>query len=69
MPVVEQRTGTITAFYDADTGSIKDSVEQKDYDFNQHGAQVDFIQGKEYTYLRIITPQGRVIVKEIQKPQ
>lgn len=62
---VEERTGTITAFYDGDTGSINDTLENIDYDFNQQGAQVAFEAGTVHYYLRITTPKGKVIVKEI----
>ncbi len=64
----EERTGTITAFYDGDTGSIKDSVENIDYDFAHPGAEVDFIIGRSYYYLRIATPKGKIIIKELGRP-
>lgn len=66
--VEEQSTAVLVEMYDQNHGKIRDIYTGEEMEFAHNGAQVDFIPGKEYTYVRIITPQGRVIVKQINKP-
>lgn len=68
MPVVEtERTGTISGFYDTDTGSIIESGTNTDYDFAQRGAQVNFSLNEGVRFITIKTPSGKEIVKQVIK--
>ncbi len=62
----EQKTGIIDAFYDADTGAIKEDGDGVIREFYHPGAQVDFKIGEEVSYVIVLTPNGKVIVKEIK---
>ena len=65
----EEKTGSISGFYDADTGSILESGSGETRDFYHPGAQTTFVQGDSVTYLLVILPNGRPpIVKDIKKP-
>lgn len=64
----EQKTGIIDVFYDADTGAIKEDGDGLLREFYHPGAQVDFKVGERVTYIIVITPSGKVIVKDIKKP-
>ncbi|TNE55971.1 MAG: hypothetical protein EP338_01435 [Bacteroidetes bacterium] len=68
MSVVEtERTGVITEFYDADAGMIREDGTGVDYEFVQHGAQVDFFNGEDVIFITITTPKGKIITKEVLK--
>jgi hypothetical protein len=70
MSVVEtERTGFISEFYDEDTGKIIEDGTNKEFDFAQHGAQVEFVTGREFgvLFITITTPNGKVIVKKVGK--
>ena len=62
----EQKTGIIDVFYDGDTGSVKEDGTNLQREFYHPGAQVEFKVGDSVTYLIIVTPNGRVIVKDIK---
>lgn len=62
----EQKTGIIDAFYDADTGAIKEDGDGILREFYHPGAQTEFKIGESVSYIIVITPNGRVIVKEIK---
>ncbi|MEX1000624.1 MAG: hypothetical protein WDZ35_00765 [Crocinitomicaceae bacterium] len=62
--------GRIHKIYDADTGEVTEGNTQHDPShegepFEQKGAQLEFQEGHQVTYLRITLPNGKKIVKEI----
>ena len=64
----EQKTGVIDTFYDEDTGAIKENGDGILREFYHKGAKAQFVIGETVTYLIVITPNGKVIVKDIKKP-
>jgi len=64
----EQKTGTIDSFYDEDSGVIKESTTNVKYDFFQPGARVEFVQNDSISFLKITTPSGKIIIRDIGKP-
>lgn len=65
--IQEQKTGNIDLFYDADSGVIKETNTGTPLDFFHPGAQVTFFQGDLVNFLKITTPSGKIIVREIIK--
>jgi hypothetical protein len=69
MPVVrENKTGTISTFYDDDSGRVREDGSGDDREFFQPGAKREFVVGDAVNYLRITLPTGGVVVAEIKKP-
>jgi hypothetical protein len=64
----EQATGTISNFFDTDTGIISETGSGSELDFFQPGAQVQFLRGELVSFLKVSLPNGRVIVRDIKKP-
>lgn len=68
MPAQEtQRNGTISEFYDEDTGRITEDGTGTDYDFVQHGAKVQMGVNEGVWFITVTTPSGNVIVKNVVK--
>lgn len=49
-------------------GKISDNTTGDVIDFFGNGAQVIFKEGDVVSYIAIVTPNGKVIVKDIKKP-
>ena len=68
MSVVEtEREGTIAEFYDGDTGRIRETGTNSDFDFAYTGASVDFVITDQVRFITITTPSGKKIVKSVIK--
>lgn len=68
MSVVEtERTGTLTEFYDSDTGLIREDSTGGSFEFAKEGAQTEFQIGEGVIFITITTPKGRIITKSILK--
>ena len=68
MAVVEkERIGVIQEFYDADTGTVVETGNAKEFDFSIVNIQSIFSEGEEVKFITITTPSGRKIVKSIMK--
>ena len=65
--IQEQKSGSIDVFYDADSGVIKESNTNAPLDFFHPGAQVTFFQGDLVNFVKVTTPSGKIIVREITK--
>jgi hypothetical protein len=63
----EEKTGTMSSFYDSDTGIIREDGSGSNHDFYHPGANVQFAQGDLVGFLKITLPNGRVIVNDIKK--
>jgi hypothetical protein len=64
----EQKTGMIDSFYDDDSGQIKEAGSNSLYDFFNPGARLEFLAKENITFLKITTPSGKVIIRDIGKP-
>jgi hypothetical protein len=64
----EQKNGVVETFYDSDTGVIRESGSNQPRDFYHPGASQSFVIGDSVTYVNIILPNGRIITKDIKKP-
>ena len=63
----ELKDGTLTSFYDNDTGIITESDTGANHDFYQPGARVEFGQGDLVNFLKVTLPNGRIIVNDIKR--
>jgi hypothetical protein len=61
----EYVSGEISEIYDADTGSIQPDNGGTKEDFMQRGAQVEFKVGDKVTYLSIVLPNDKKIIREV----
>lgn len=64
--------GVVHKLYDADTGEVTEGLSPappttEGEPFEQRGAQLEFSVGDKVTYLRIVLPNGKKIIKEIGK--
>lgn len=66
--IIENKTGTIASYYDADSGSITETG-NGNFDFYQEFAQVEHPVGKEVLFIKVTTPTGKVIIKEIRSKE
>ena len=64
----EEKTGVIEAFYDVDSGVIRESGSNATRDFFHPGAQTQFVQAETVVYILITLPNGRTITQGIGKP-
>ena len=62
----ENKSGEISEFYDDDTGVIAEDG-GSDVDFHHPGAKIEFIVGDLVNFMKITTPRGKVIVRDIKK--
>ena len=62
---IENKTGTIASYYDADSGVVTETG-GGNFDFYQEGAQVEHPVGKGVVYVKVTTPTGKVIVKDLK---
>lgn len=63
---IENKTGTIASYYDADSGVVTETGSGSNLDFYQEGAQVEHPPGSNVVFIKVTTPTGKVIVKEIK---
>lgn len=67
MPATQERVnGILDSFYDADTGTVRQSSTDPNYDFYHPGAKVEFVLKGNVNYLKITTPNGKVIINDIK---
>ena len=65
-PTQEKSTGTIVEV-NSNGGKLIDDKTGETRDFFHPGAQIDFKKGEVIMFLKISLPNGKVIVKEVQK--
>jgi hypothetical protein len=63
-----QGSGIIDSFYDDDSGVIKENLTNTSYEFFQPGAKIEFTAKENVIFLKITTPSGKVIIRDIVKP-
>jgi hypothetical protein len=66
--IIENKSGRIASYYDADSGVITEDGSGANLDFYQEGAQVVHPVPGPVVFLKVITPSGKVIIKDIKKP-
>jgi hypothetical protein len=67
MPATQERVnGAIDSFYDEDTGAVSQETLPTKFDFYHPGANIEFSKGENVNYLKVTTPNGRVIVNDIK---
>ncbi len=64
---MKKKNGIIADLYDSDTGRIQESDTGAFYDFHHPGAIVEFVVGDSVTFLKVVTPSGHVIVRQIKR--
>lgn len=64
---VENKSGKIFSYYDADSGVITEDGSGTKFDFYQEGAQVELpAPGGGVIYLKVTTPTGKIILKDFK---
>lgn len=64
---IENKTGKIVSYYDGDSGVISEDNSGTKFDFYQEGAQVELPNpGDGVIYLKVTTPTGKIIVRDLK---
>lgn len=64
--IQENKTGKIASYYDADSGLITEDGSGSNLDFYHPGAQVEHPVGGGVVFLKVTTPSGKVIVRDLK---
>ncbi len=65
---IEGKTGRIENFYDNASGVIREEGTNDLLDFYHPGASVEFVRGDSVIFLKVTTPSGNTIVRNIRRP-
>ncbi len=65
--IIEQKTGIVETIYDQDSGQIREDGTGTKYDYFEPGANVEIVRGDAVTFIKITTPSGQVIIKNIKR--
>lgn len=66
--IVENKTGITENVYDTDSGQVREDGTNQVYDYFEPGANVEIVKGDSVTFVKVTTPSGRIIVRDIKRP-
>jgi hypothetical protein len=64
--ITEEKTGKVKSYYDSDSGIITEDGTGTNIDFYQEGAQVIIAVGGDVIFLKVTTPSGKIIIRDIR---